>query len=163
MTGFQGQVNQYPAPAVAGDFASANPRASVLGGPGQFVAGAAGVNTGLFAWSDANGVVLNTAASGAPTGFVHRDHQALQMNLLAQAGINIPQGMPVTLHSAGDFWVQTSTAATPGQKIFAKLADGSACTGAAGATIAGFVETKWYVPPGFSCNAGELTKMSSWV
>ena len=36
---FQQQVNIMPAPAVAGDFASANPRASVLNGPGDPVAG----------------------------------------------------------------------------------------------------------------------------
>ena len=40
---------------------------------------------------------------------------------------------------------RTAGAATVGQKIFAKLSDGSVTTGAAGATISGYVETKFVV------------------
>jgi hypothetical protein len=159
--GFQTQVNITPAPAVAGDFASDNPIASVVAGPGQLVAGTNGCNVGVFGWADVNGVMTNTG-TGVPTGFVARDLEAVGFNLLSQSFNNIPQGMAVTAYSAGDFWAVTSTAATPGQKIFAKLADGTICTGAAGATIAGFIETKWYVPEGFSCAIGELVKMTSW-
>lgn len=159
--GFQSVVNQYPAPAVAGDFASANPRASVVSYDGTLKSGSGGVTIGLFAWADASGNVTN-AGSGVPTGFVHRDLQGLNESLLSDATMLVPQGYAVTLHSAGDFWVKTSTAATPGQKIFASNTTGAACTGAAGATISGFTETKWYVPAGFSCNANELTQMTSW-
>ena len=57
MSGFQKQVNLTPAPAVAGDFASTNPRASVPAGPGGLVAGLTGVIVGQFAWVDpADGV-----------------------------------------------------------------------------------------------------------
>lgn len=161
MSGFQQTVNIYPAPAVAGDFASENPHASVVAGPGQLVAGVGGCNVGVFGWADANGVMTN-AGSGVPTGFVARDLEAIGFNLLQQSFVNIPQGFSVTAYSAGDFWAQTSTAATPGQKIFAKNTDGTICTGAAGATIAGFTETKWFVPQGFSCAIGELVKMTSW-
>jgi hypothetical protein len=158
---FQSFINQYLAPAVAGDFASANPQASVVSYDGTLKAGSGGCNIGVFAWADASGNVTN-AGSGAPTGFVHRDLQGLQYNLLSDSTMNIPQGYPVTLHSAGDFWVKTTTAATPGQKIFASNTTGAAQTGAAGATITGYTETKWFVPAGFSCNAGELTQMTSW-
>ena len=41
--GFQAVINQYPAPAVEGMFASANPRAAVLAGDSQLVAGTGGV------------------------------------------------------------------------------------------------------------------------
>lgn len=159
--GFQSVVNQYPAPAVAGDFASANPRASVVSYDGTLKSGVGGVNIGTFAWADANGNVTN-AGSGVPTGFLHRDLQALNYNLLSDSTMNVPQGYNVTLHSAGDFWVKTSTAATPGQKIFASNTTGAAQTGAAGASITGYTETKWFVPAGFSCNAGELCQMTSW-
>ena len=159
MSGFQQQVNQYPAPAVEGDFASDNPAASVTAGAGQFVAGSGGATVGRFGWADANGNVTN-AGSGVPTGFIHRDLQALNYNILSQSTMVIPQGYPVTLMSAGDFWGRTSTTATAGQKIFAKLTDGTICTGAAGATIAGFVETKWFV--GEPCAATELVKLTSW-
>ena len=51
--GFQTTVNLQQAPAVAGDFATANPRASFPAGEGQYVAGASGVTVGRFAWIDA--------------------------------------------------------------------------------------------------------------
>ena len=156
---FQTSVNITPAPAVAGDFASANPNASVLAGPGAFVAGTGGANVGLFGWADANGLVTN-AGSGVPTGFIHRDMQALIVTWLAEASMNIPAGQPVTLMSAGDFWAKTLTTATVGQKVFAVLADGTIKTGAAGATIAGAIETKWFV--GSAAAANELVKITTW-
>lgn len=156
---FQTVVNVTPAPAVAGDFASANPNASVVAGPGTFVAGSGGCNVGVFGWADANGLVTN-AGSGAPTGFVHRDNNALIVTWLAEASMNIPAGQPVTLMSAGDFWAKTGTVATVGQKVFASNTDGTIQTGAAGATISGYTETKWYVGSAGAVN--ELIKITTW-
>lgn len=158
---FQKTVNQQPAPAVAGDFASANAKMSAVAGPGALVAGVGGANIGLFAFSDANGLVTN-AGAGVPTGFIHRDQQGLITTWLGEATVNIPQGVMVTLMTRGDFWAKTLTAASGGQKIFASNTDGSVKTGAAGATIAGYTETSWFVPVGFSCQANELVKMTSW-
>ncbi|MCV5473623.1 hypothetical protein OFN43_32725, partial [Escherichia coli] len=56
MSGFQSVINQQQAPGVEGDFASANPKASLLAGEGALVAGANGVVVGRFAWVS-NGVV----------------------------------------------------------------------------------------------------------
>lgn len=134
MSGFQKQVNVTPAPAVEGDFASDNTYASVDAGPGALVAGAAGVTVGRFAWQDSNGIVLNTG-TGVPTGFVHRDLQALNFNLLSQSTMVIPEGYPLTLMSAGDFWARCGSAATVGQKIFASLADGTILADTAGASV----------------------------
>lgn len=135
--GFQTQVNQYPAPAVAGDFASSNPRASVVTGEATFVAGTVGVTVGRFAWADSNGLVTN-AGQGAPTGFLHRDQQALITTFLADNTMLVPQGLPITLHAAGDFWAKATVAgATKGQKAFAKFQDGTVQFAAAGSTIAG--------------------------
>jgi hypothetical protein len=157
--GFQSTIHNDPNPAVAGDFASANPQASVLAGPGTFVAGTGGCNVGVFGFADANGLVTN-AGSGAPTGFVHRDTQALITTWLAAASMNIPAGLPVTLMSAGDFWAQTLTTATVGQKVFASNTDGTVKTGAAGATVAGYTETKWVV--GSAGAANDLIKIGTW-
>lgn len=157
--GFQTAVHNDPNPAVAGDFASANPKASVVAGPGVFVAGTGGCNVGVFAWADASGLVTN-AGAGVPTGFVHRDMQALITTWLASASMNIPVGQPVTLMSAGDFWAQTLTTATVGQKVFASNTDGTIKTGAAGATIAGFTETKFSV--GSAGAANDLIKIGTW-
>ena len=156
---FQTSVNITPAPAVAGDFASANPNASVDAGPGAFVAGTGGANVGLFGWADANGLVTN-AGSGVPTGFIHRDMQALIVTWLAEASMNIPAGNPVTLMSAGDFWAKSLTVATVGQKVFASNTDGTVKTDAAGAIVAGYTETKWFV--GSAAAANELVKITTW-
>lgn len=158
--GFQTHINQYPAPAVEGDFASANPHTSVLAGPGRFIAGEDGLIIGRFAWADASGCVGN-AGIGVPNGFIHRDMQAVYFNLLDEQTMTIPPGFMVTVHNGGDFWARTGATATVGQKVFASLTTGQVETGEAGSTIAGYIETKWTVAS--AASAGELIKISSWV
>ncbi|KPA87296.1 hypothetical protein PF66_06206 [Pseudomonas asplenii] len=158
--GFQTVINQTPAPAVEGDFASANPYASVVAGEGALVAGASGVTVGRFAWATAAGVVSNVQTSGAPTGFVHRHQQAVITAWLGASSMLIPAGLQMGLMSAGDFWGRSTTAATIGQKVFASITDGTIATGAAGATVTGFVETKFFVQS--AAAAGELIKFGTW-
>lgn len=45
----------------------------------------------------------------------------------------------------GDYFVQTKTVATVGQKVFANTDSGEIYTGAAGGTVEGAVETDWIV------------------
>lgn len=155
---FQKRINQYPAPGVEGGFASTNPDATYVAGEAALVAGTNGVTIGRFAW-DVNGVASN-AGTGAPSGFVHRDGQAVITTWLGEASNVIQSGREVTLKTAGDYWARTSTAATRGQKIFASLTTGQVQTGAAGATIAGYAETNFKV--GNTCDANELVKMTTW-
>lgn len=164
---FQTSVNQFYAPAVEGDFASANPRASVLATQGTLVAGTGGVTIGRFAWATSLGVVTN-AGSGAPTGFVHREQAGALITawpFTASSNV-IPQGREITLHQAGDFWAIATTTYAKGQKVFASNTTGQIACGAAGATIAGFTETKWVVGPlsaGATGVVGELIKISTWI
>lgn len=145
--GFQTQVNLQPAPAVAGDFASANPRVTVLAGPGGLVAGSnipsgltiGGVLVGRFAWAapgtsinqssgEIDGMLtVNSNGSGAPTGFVHREQQGLITVFLQEATQLIPQGLPVVLHNEGDFWAVNagSAASYVGEPIYAINATGA--------------------------------------
>lgn len=156
---FQKQVNMYPAIAVEGDFASVNPRASVLAIDAALVAGGNGVVVGRFAWADDARVVNNTG-TGAPTGFVsRRGNQAAITQWLGRGSMLVPAGMNVTLHNGGDFFAKTSTASTIGQKVFASTTDGTVSTGAAGATIAGSIETEFYAVSAVS--AGELLTIST--
>lgn len=143
--GFQTQVYNQPAQAVAGDFASTNPYFTFDAGPGGLVAGAAGVVIGRFAWAyppaDPNGgpsTALNSGG-GPVTGFVQRAQQGLNPTFLSDAGMTILQGLPVTLFTGGDFWVVNdgATEAQIGQKAFAILADGKVSFLAAGATPGG--------------------------
>lgn len=158
MAGFQSVINQYPAPGIEGSFASTNPHATYLAGEGALVAGDTGLTVGRFAWA-VEGVASN-AGTGVPSGFVHRDGQASITAWLGEASMLIQPGREVTLMTAGDFWAKTSTAATRGQKIFASLTTGQIQTGAAGATITGYVETNFFA--GSTCDAGERVKISTW-
>jgi hypothetical protein len=157
---FQTAVNLQQAPAQAGDFCSANPRSSLLAGAGQLVAGTNGLLVGQFAWIDATGTFANSTGTGAPNGFVHRgSNMAMITAYLGEVSNLVPAGMGVTLHSTGDFWMRTTTASTIGQKVFVNNTTGAISTGAAGATVAGASESKWYV---WSVqNAGELMKTST--
>lgn len=135
MSGFQKTVNLTPASAVVGDFASSNPRATVLAGPAGLVAGLGGVTVGKFAWVDDDGLTVfsHGTATRAPSGFVHREQQALIQTYLAESSMNIPFGFPVTLHNAGDFWATLAgdNAATVGATIYADYSNGDVCAVAA--------------------------------
>ena len=139
MATFQTTVNANPAPAVEGDFASANPRASMLAGEGQLIAGAAGVIVGRFARAKlSDGTVTNADPGVASrTGFVHRDQPALITAWLGDSSMTVQAGLEVTLHDDGDFWARFAGGGSVGQKVFANYATGAAVAAAAGATVAG--------------------------
>lgn len=165
-TGFQTTVNLQQAAAVEGDFASTNPRRSVVSHEGTLVAGTGGVTVARFAWVDGTGKVTN-AGAGVPTGFVARSGQqgsAVITTYLAETSMQILQGFEVTLHESGDFWAkQLIFPATVGQKVFASLTTGQIQTDFAGATIAGYIETAFRVsgfPAGGGGAVGELFVIS---
>jgi hypothetical protein len=133
--GFQTAVNTVPAPGIAGDFCTANPRYSAIAGPFGLVAGLAGLTVGRFAWisnasldSDNAGDIANNFGTGPVGGFVPRLQQGLIINFLADATMVVPSGYPVTLFSACDVWVKNdgATTALVGQKAYANFADGRA-------------------------------------
>lgn len=152
-SGFQTAVGYQPSPAVEGDFASFNPRATLDAGQFGLVAGASGVTVGRFAWLSTLGIdadnaasIVNSFGSGAVAGFVHREQQGLITTFLQDATLTVPQGFPVTVHTQGDFWVKNNgaTQALVGQKAYADLqtgkvsfaATGSASTASATGSIA---------------------------
>ena len=140
---FQNKVNLQQAPAVAGDFASSNPRASVLAGEGGLIAGPGGVTVGRFAWIEADGktVVNYGTAPAKPAGFVHREQQALITVYLGEASNVIPEGFPVVLHDEGDFFAANAggSASVNGSSIYARYSDGAAFVGSSpsGASVTG--------------------------
>lgn len=161
--GFQKQVNLQQAPAVAGDFASNNPRAAKVAGEGALVAGEGGVIVGRFAWV-VNGVVTNSG-TGKPHGFVHRSNNALITEWLGESSNVIPQGLPVTLFNAGDFWAVPTMPCLPGWFVFASPSTGEVYAGSDPNTPpADFVETGFIV--GDATYTGtfpnELVKITTW-
>lgn len=147
----QTSVNITQAPAIAGDFASTNPRHSALTPvDGAFQAGPNGCTIGLFAWIDSSGDLLNNAGSGAPNAFIARTQEALITTYLSPYGNTIPAGFMVgNAFDEGDFWVSNSgaTLAQVGMKAYASFATGAvtfnwtgnattATTATTGATVA---------------------------
>lgn len=135
--GFQTSINTLQAPAVPGDFASANPRATVLAGPGGLIAGPGGLVVGRFCFRDSSDLrkVTNAYLGGAAqvAGFVAREQQGLNTTYLSNASNSIPAGFGATVFKEGEFWAQNdgSAEATPGMNVYANFADGKATAGTA--------------------------------
>lgn len=184
---FQGSVNNALPVGLAGDWASENPAIQLIppfgfaGGidtgnaaaTNAFVAAAAGVVIGAFAWIQTNANQLaNVPQSGstvAPDGFVIRSQQGLITSQpLGQTpttdtwyGLTIPAGQNVVAYKTGSFYVKCPSAsgATAGQKCFASLTDGSVKFAAAGATVSGYVETNFTAMN--TCLANEIAIISA--
>ena len=166
--GFQTQVSKDPAIGVPGDKASLN---VCIYTDRNYVAGDGKVTIGQFVWFDPSnptefhgtGILnaLSTGAAGAkPLGIVQRNLSAVNYDIMSGATMVVPEGSALNVVIKGDLYAQAATAATRGQKVFAVLADGSLKTGAAGATIAGAIETSFEVKDGG--DAGDLITISSW-
>lgn len=138
--GFQKVVNQQPAPAVAGDWAGANPRASIPSNAGGFRAYSAGLVLGLFAWFNPDtGVARNASANGGILGFAHREQKALLTTFLQEAGETIPGGYGVDGVAAGDLWADVGAGGCEvGNPIYANNTTGAAQAAAGGGTL-----TRW--------------------
>ena len=133
---FQTFVNLNNPLGVEGDFASANPRATVLTNDGgSLIAGPNGVTVGQFAWIAADGRTVSNSGQypAQPDGFVHRDQQGLLTQYLQAAGRLIPPGFPVTLMRAGDFLDKNTgpSSITRYSTLYASYIDGSLQTAAA--------------------------------
>ena len=131
---FQTQVNQYPAPGVEGARASNNPVVTIVAGSGSLQAGAAGVRVGGFAWNTSAGLANSFCLTGlVPDGFIGNEQQALITTFLAETGMLVPYGYPVTEFGRGDFFAKSVfTEAATGNKVFANLLTGKIMAGVTG-------------------------------
>lgn len=138
----QTQVNVRQAPAVAGDWADANPRSFYLAGPGGLVAGPSGVTPARFAWAsvphdwDGTPAIINNFGSGPVAGLVHREQQALITQYLSSFSNLIQQGQAMALCISGSLWMVNDGAAAinNGDVIYADFATGKASNTLGGAT-----------------------------
>lgn len=124
MGGFQSVINDYQAPGVEGDFASTNPYATVLAGPGSLVAPVGGVKVGRFVWVGPAGQVSASYVAGYQIGFLGRNQQALITDFLGESTLTVPEGFMITLFNGGDFWAKFRAGATAGGYVFADPNDG---------------------------------------
>lgn len=138
--GFQNKVNAKAAPAVEGDFASTNPRASVLATGGNLVAPATGLRVGRFAFvNPADQSVHQGYSSGYQIGFFGRNAQALITAFLGAATMLVPSGFMVTLFNGGDFWARFGDGATAGQTVYADETTGEVQSGSGTTSFTGAI------------------------
>ena len=165
---FQTAINITQALAVDGQFASTNPRRSLLSVEGGFKAGAGGVFIAQFAWVDATNTLLSGTGAGLPSAFIANvmtGFNGLMYGSGSPGGATffIPSGFPVgNAFTSGDFWVRNrgAGAVVVGMKAFAGNTNNAGTQfAAAGATIANFTETKFIAATAGGPN--ELIKMSS--
>jgi hypothetical protein len=130
--GFQRIVYDQPAPAVAGDFASNNPVASLVPPiSGAYVVGDANVRVGYFAWGADDGKVYSSLAAATAAGHPQIGLVARQPNIpaamitafLGEAIMTLQVGREVTLMTAGDYWVDLP-GADPTEAVFALATTG---------------------------------------
>lgn len=138
---FQKTVNAQPAPAVEGDFASANPRRTLLAGPGALTAGAL-LLVGRFAFARNDNGVTNNAHPGVACrfGFVQRDQIALITAWLGSDTMQVPAGVECSLFDGGDYWARFAGGAAIGTSVFADFVTGLCSTTIpAGASFTGVI------------------------
>jgi hypothetical protein len=132
--GFPTFVNRHLAPGVVGAFASMNPRAVVLAGPGAFKADEdKPVVVGFFAWGvPADSIAYGEEKNDSFLGFVANEGQTVITEFLGQDRLAVQAGFPVTLYSHGDFWTvvngTTGAAVSVGDPIYADAATGEPTT-----------------------------------
>jgi len=136
--GFQTFVNNQLPIGAPGDFASVNPRANPIGGPGQFVAPAEGTVVGVFGWCDPNtGIGSNYYKPNAFLAFLANVEQALITQFLGIASQQIVEGDIVKGFNQGDFYAIFASGASVGQKVYADPVTGALTAAAAGGSVNG--------------------------
>lgn len=140
----------------SGQFASRNPRVTLLAGPLLLQAwGDEGVEVGVFAWVDPDtGHVENVRrSSDHPIGFVL---PVANFETIPRFWGVIPPGYQITLATRGDFFTIFPNGATRGQQVYASIFDGTPISGeTADAQI-----TPWYVVT--DAAPGGLAIISTW-
>lgn len=107
---FQTFVQTHLAPGVVGEFASMNPRAVVLAGPGQFLADDVfPAVIGNFAWANpADNTAYGARQDNSLLGFIGNEGQTVITDFLGISRLSVQAGFPVTLYSHGDFWADVA-------------------------------------------------------
>lgn len=142
--GFITRVNRQPPPAVAGDWASLNPRATALAGAGQFRSGLGTNYLSLqnlavianFAWGQGLFAGSQKPAGASVLGFVPNEMQTVipfpsggDPNYPNVVRFAIENGFGVTLQTHGDFWAlpvgAVSGIVSAGDEVYARSYDGA--------------------------------------
>ena len=136
----QTQVNIDLPLAVAGQ--KATPDQSVYT-PINYVADKNGVKVGTFCWAgtEAGVATATTTGTAAPLGFVERVISTYIYDVLDGATETVREGQGLTIAVRGDYYVQTSEAATVGGQVYVDKTNGKilAAAGSNGIAAPGWV------------------------
>ena len=143
-TGFQTFVNKELPLAVAGDFAGANIRASVVAGAWQYVASPGGVTVGAMGWANpATNQITSYYTAPAASCFIHRESQATIINSPGIGGpiasMQVLNGQRVIGYDQGEFWGLFTAGATIGNKVYANAVTGALTAAATGNSVTGAI------------------------
>lgn len=146
---FQTSVAQQQSPGIEGGFYGNNPIYTLTNpDEGMWVAGAAGVTIGQFAWADTVTGQVSSAHPGKAAalvrhGFVHRNQPAVISGLLQGTSNTVVAGQGIDLLEDGPVWARFAGGAAIGQKVYMAYADGSVVAAATGsaATVTRSVTT----------------------
>ena len=157
---FQKQDNNSLAKGIAGQLASLNP---AVFDTNNYPAGEDGVTAGLAVWADSTTETYTNAGTGKPTGIALSVFNYANLDLSKAANMLIPEGQTVTVLKKGDVFVDCTTIANIGQKIYVNVKDGTFKADAAGTDTkdTDWLETDFYVVEG-SGAAGDLILISNW-
>lgn len=103
------------------------------------------VTVGCFVWPGTDANTVQNSGTGAPLGLAAVTKTEPAMDTYAEASMVVATGNPVTVVTRGERFAVSATETVVGQKVFASLTDGTLQTAAAGATVAGAVETSFVV------------------
>lgn len=135
-TGFQSFVNKELPPAIAGDFAGANIKASVIASDWGFIASPNGLLAGLIAWANpATKQMSQYFQPNSICGFVHRESQGTITTYLGVATMKTLGGRMAIAYDLGEFWGLFTAGATAGQKVYADPLLGTLTTNATGNSV----------------------------
>lgn len=114
---FQKTLNRDPAAAVAGDFASINPRQNMLAKGGDALRTSDVITCGQFAFADlTTGLVYSETAAGRVPGFVHRTAQGA-VPLGQDSTFVYPIGREIALFAGGDFFAVAPADVAPNDAV----------------------------------------------
>ena len=159
---FQEQVGRYRAQGVAGQ--AATPDQSVYTVKNYLSDGTVRVGTFAFVSAEAaDKATANNASAASVLGLVERVIQYPIYQVDQSALTAIPDGCALTIAVRGDYYVETTAAATVGDAVFASTTDGTIKTAAAGSMQGGYVETPWRVKDALEATeAAGLILISNW-
>lgn len=157
---FQNKVNLTPAQGWHGDFASVNPRVSLLGKDGTFQVGATAIEAGSFVWTDEREGLIGNKGNASPIGFVGREWAGINLPDAREGNMEISPGTMVTVFSKGEFIIELPemmSQVQQGEMVYASKETGKVVV----SDDKNAVATNYKYAE--NAKGGDIVKISAWI